>query len=145
MTTNRYHHHMNELRTQASLLNTLAKVPERASEKDLLGASDTMFLAASALDALMRARPEGCVCDLIDDRYLAYHASCVHHGHLHVTLEALKAEYTKLEKTLKDETRLKLIAGALAGTAGLEPSATLAKKAIEIADEVIRQVTGVST
>jgi hypothetical protein len=145
MTTNRYHSHMNELRKQATLLKSLAPLSERVSAKDLLGAVDAMQLAASALEELIRARPEGCVCDLIDDRYLSYAESCTHHGHLHVLLEALKAEYVKLEKTLKDETRLKLIAGALAGTAGLEPKQAIAKQAIAVADEVLKQLTDAST
>jgi len=64
---------------------------------------------------------------------------------LHALHEKLKADYKKMEKTLKDEARMKLVAAALSGTAGLSPidhaPDHLAITAIDIANDVIRRLT----
>jgi hypothetical protein len=66
---------------------------------------------------------------------------------LHQLRESLKAEYTKMEKGLKNEARMRLVAAVLSGAAGLPNDVDalddedLAKRAIAIADATIRQIT----
>ena len=69
---------------------------------------------------------------------------CFHHSQLYQLRETLKADYAKMERTLKNEARMKLVAAALAGAATL-PNYTAhdyAKRAVEIADETIPQDHG---
>ena len=60
------------------------------------------------------------------------------------------ADYAKMEKALKNEARMKLVAAALSGTAGLRPDAEAidqhgrnlyVENALEIADAAIRRIT----
>lgn len=153
MDRDRFRSRARELRAFADRMTPLAKMPDRATAADLQLAADLATKAADSLDELLKARPPGCNCRLIEDdnySYLDYAESCIHHRQYHLLREKLKADYAQMEKKLKNETRMKLIAAVLSGTAtpmdhrdlpvaGIEP---VVERAIAIADEVIRQITG---
>jgi hypothetical protein len=110
-----------------------------------------MRAAATDLDDLVKASLPGCVCLRIQDDnydYLDSSEDCRHHAQLHHLRESLKADYTKMEKALKNETRLKLVTAALEGSA-MQSSTTdyvnqHVSQAIAIADEAIRRLTETS-
>lgn len=150
MDRDRFRTRARELRAFAERMTPLAKMPDRATSADLQLAADLATKAADSLDELLKARPPGCNCRLIEDdnySYLDYAESCLHHRQYHLLREKLKADYAKMEKALKNETRMKLVAAALSGSAGIEPKelldhqGQLVQNAIAIADEVIRQIT----
>ena len=138
-----------ELNERARLVDDLARMPDRATENDFRQAADLMRGAASDLDELASATPTGCVCRRIENdnySYLDYHEECLHHRQYYFLREKLKEDYAKMEKALKDEARMKLVAAALSGSAGMAPNdvrelSTFAENVLEIADSVIRQIT----
>ena len=149
MDRHRFGKRARELNDRAKIVEDLARMPDRATENDFRQASDLMRGAASDLDELVKATPPGCICRRIEHdnySYLDYAEACVHHRQLYVLSEKLKADYAKMERALKDEARMKLVAAALAGTAGLEPQTNhqrnhYAERALLIADDVIRRIT----
>jgi len=152
MDRGRYRNRARELQACAELVGKLTQMPDRASQKDFQQAAKLMEGAASDLEELVTAQPAGCSCRRIRDDnydYLDYHEGCLHHRQLYLMREALKADYAKMEKALKSEVRMKLVAAALTGTAtpmdhrdlpiaGIEP---VVARAIAIADEAIRTIT----
>ena len=125
-------------------------MPDRATEKDFRQAADLMRGAASDLEELVKATPTGCICRRIQDdnySYLNYAEDCVHHRQYYALREQLKADYAKMEKALKNETRMKLVAAALTGSAAFTPEDDHAgrnqhvERAIAIADDTIRRIT----
>ncbi len=153
MDRERFRSRARELRAFAERMTPLAKMPDRATGADLQLAADLATKAADSLDELLKAKPPGCNCRLIEDdnySYLDYAESCLHHRQYFFLREKLKADYAKMEKALKNEVRMKLVAAALSGSAGLEPKDLLdhqdqlVQNAIMIADEVIRQLTEVA-
>ena len=152
MDRDRFRTRARELRAFADRMTPLAKMPERATAADLQLAADLATKAADSLDELLKARPPGCVCRLIEDdnySYLDYAEGCIHHRQYYLLREKLKADYAKMEKLLKNEVRMKLVATALAGSASLPEEDSpdnddIAKRAIAIADEVIRQITEIA-
>jgi hypothetical protein len=149
------------LRAFAERMSPLMKMPERVTVADLQLAADLTTKAAEHLDELVEATPPGCVCRHIKDDgydYLDYAESCRHHGRYYRLSEKLKADYAKMENALKNETRMKLVAAALAGTAAPmvtdaaapegwtsvtgPTTSTLVERAIAIADEAIRRIAG---
>src|SRR5271163_864618 len=151
MERDRFRKRARELRTCAELVGTLTQMPDRATEKDFQQAADLMAGAANDLVALLEATPPGCICRRIEHdnySYLDYAEGCLHHRQLYVMRESLKADYAKMEKALKNEARMKLVAAALSGTATLrdlrDPTAgaeNVVERALVIADEVLRRVT----
>ena len=143
----RFSRRATELRAFAERMIPLAKMPDRATSADIQLAADLATKAASDLDELAAATPTGCICRRIECdnySYLNYAEACVHHRQLYVLSEKLKTDYAKMEKALKDEVRMKLVAAALSGSAILPRTADLehyAKQAVEIADEAIRRIT----
>ena len=139
-----------ELNEHVQLFAKLSQMPERLTEKDLQRAIYLMSRAAEDLGRLMDARLPGCVCRRIEDENysrLVYEKTCTHHSSLFHQEKALEEGYAKAEKALKDEARMKLVAAALSGAAGLCETTNdlddedLAKRAISIADETIRRIT----
>ena len=130
----------------AKLIEDLSRMPDRATEKDLKQAAELMRGAACDLSELFNADLPGCVCRRIDHdnySYLDYTESCRHHASLYKQQENLKANNTKMEKALKNEARMMLVASALTGTACMAPQdlAGFANNAIAIADEGIARLT----
>jgi hypothetical protein len=128
----------------------LAKMPDRATSADIQLAADLATKAASDLDELVKATPPGCICRRIENdnySYLDYAEDCIHHRQYYFLREQLKADYAKMEKVLKNEVRMKLVAAALSGTAGMEAKEdqigrnAFVENALEIADAAIRRIT----
>lgn len=149
MDRGRFENRVDKLRTCASHLGKLSALPERATTDDFRDASDLMRQAADDLTTLIKAELTGCVCRRIRDDnydYLEYAQGCRHHRDLYTLKERLKADYTKMEKALKDEVRLKLVTAALAGAAisndviAFEGTERIAKRAIEVADDTIERL-----
>jgi len=155
MDRHRFSKRSRELTELARLVEGFARMPDGVAEKDFRQAAALMRGASYDIDELVRTSPPGCICRRIRDEsneFLDYAEACLHHRQLHTLREEFKANYAKMERALKNETRLKLVAAALSGTAGLhqvrdQPSDVndfnedLAKRAIEIADATIRQIT----
>ena len=146
----RFSKRVRELNDSARLIEDLARMPDRATEKDFRQAANLMRGAAIDLEELATASPTGCICHRIENdnySYLDYAEACVHHRQLYVLREKLKENYEKMEQALKNEARMKLVAAALSGTAGLPSDDDdlddndLVKRAISIADEAIRRLT----
>ena len=142
-----------ELRTFAERIEPLAKMPERARGVDIQSAADLARKAADDLDELVKATPPGCICRRIENdnySYLDYAEECVHHRQYYFLREKLKADYAKMEKDLKNEVRIRFVAAALSGAVALDHDVDdldendLAKRAIAIADETIRQITEIA-
>jgi hypothetical protein len=154
MDRDRYRKRVHELHSCAQLVNDLTRVPDRATEKDLRQASDLMTGAATDINDLIKTQPPGCICQRVENdnyNYLDYAEGCLHHRDLYRTREALKANYEKRERALKDEVRLRLVEMTLSGTA-MSPDmddgtnrAIVVKRAIAIADEALRQITEAAT
>lgn len=132
-----------ELNERAKLVEDLGRMPDRATEKDFRSAAELMRNAANDLEELVKAAPPGCICRRVehDERgsWLDYAEDCIHHRQYHFLREKLKADYAKMEKALKDEVRMKLIAAAITGSAcgpALQDE-HLAENAVKIADDVI--------
>jgi hypothetical protein len=145
MDRHRFSKRAHDLRGCAQLIKDLTRVPDRATEKDFRQAADLMTGAASDLDELVKATPPGCVCRRIENdnyNYLDYAEACLHHRQLYTLRESLKAEYAKMERVLKNEARLKLVAAALTGAAlALDLDVDdVTKRAVWIADEAIRRI-----
>jgi hypothetical protein len=158
MDRDRFRNRSRELRAFAERMAPLAKMPERATSADLQLAADLVVKGADSIDELVKARPSGCICRTIDRddySYLDYAEACLHHGGLFVRERDLKEGYAKMEKALKNEVRMKLVAAALSGAAvSIDPSLdpeqeedlkadveTAVGRAIAIADETIRRIT----
>lgn len=137
-----------ELRAFADRMTPLAKMPDRVTLADLQLAADLSRKAADSLDELLKGTLPGCICRRIENdnySYLDYAEACQHHGQLHALRERLKTDYAQAEKALKNEARLKIVGAALAGIATRAETLdveTCARKAVEVADAVIRQITG---
>lgn len=164
MDRDRFRNRARELRAFAERMTPLAKMPDRATGADLQLAADLTVKAADTLDELIKATPPGCECRHIKDDgydYLDYAESCRHHRQYYLLREQLKADYAKMEKALKNEARMKLVAAALSGTAASfnsrdTPQAQgagwtsitghaaekVVERAIAIADETLRQIIG---
>lgn len=149
MDRERFRKSAHDLKGCADLIRDLTRMPDRATEKDFQQAADLMARAADDITELIKAQLPGCICRRIQDDgydYLDYAGNCRHHRDLYLHRESLKADYAKIERALKNETRMKLVAAALSGTAG-RPSDPdlddddLVKRAIAIADEAIRRIT----
>ena len=148
----RFNRRASELRAFADRMGPLAKMPDRATSADIQLAADLATKAANDLDELASATPAGCICRRIENdnySYLDYVESCIHHRQYYLLREKLKEDYAKMEKALKDEARMKIVAAVLTGAALLPDlsdnrehtaNSGLAKHAIEIADETIRQI-----
>ena len=140
---------INELNDRAKLVEDLGRVPDRAKEKDFRDLAELLRKTASDIEELVDAKLPGCICRRIDHgdySYLVYATECRHHHQLHFLTEKLKADYAKMEKTLKDETRLRLVAAALSSTAGfaVQDLPNIANNAIAIADATIVRLTNES-
>ena len=137
--------HAKRYRKLADDLDRLAEMPDRLTKKDVEAAAKALRDAAGDIDGLTRAKPSGCVCRHIESDnydYLDYDESCYHHGSLVRQIAATKKDYKEAEKRLRDEARMKLIVAALPGTTA-NPDLNYeeaARAAIEISDEVIRQL-----
>ena len=145
MDRHRYSRRAHELRAFADRMGPLAKMPDRATSADIQLAADLAKKAADDLDELVAATPAGCVCLRIENdnySYLDYVESCIHHRQYYLLREQLKAEYQKLECVLKNEARMKLVIAALQAQTvrSNEPDERMAKLAIKLADEVLRQL-----
>jgi len=142
----RFRKRAKDLRACAELVGNLKQLPERVAPKDFEQVVDLMAGAASDIEMLVKSRPIGCICRCIEGEnfdYFDYVEGCFHHSQLYQLRETLKADYAKMERALKNEARMKLVAAALAGAATL-PNYTAhdyAKRAVEIADETIRRIT----
>jgi len=148
MDRHRFRTRSRELIDRAKKLEDLGKMPDRAVELDFRQAGELIRGAAADIQELVDAKLPGCVCRRIDHddySYLDYSLECRHHHQLHALSEKLKADYKKMEKTLKDEVRMKLVAAALSGTARDRDEAMTVDQiginAIEIANDVIRRLT----
>lgn len=145
----RFSRRARELRAFAERMVPLAKMPDRVTAADIQLAAALATKAASDLDELVSAKPTGCICRHVQDdnySYLDYAEECLHHRQYYFLREKLKADYAKMEKALKNEVRMKLVAAALSGTAIIpEEDAPdredMVKHAIKIADETIRRIT----
>lgn len=149
MDRHRFSKRSRELYERAKMIEDLGKMPDRAVELDFRQAAEMMRGAATDLEELVKAELPGCVCRRIDRddySYLDYSLECRHHHQLQFLTEKLKADYAKMEKTLKDEARMKLVTAALAGTASLSPldhdPEQIMINAIGIANGVIYRLTG---
>jgi hypothetical protein len=149
MDQDRFRTRARDLRAFADRMMPLAKMPDRATGDDLQLAANLAVKAADSLDELLKATPPGCICRRIEHdnySYLDYAQSCRHHGQLYVMREALKTNYEKMERALKNEVRMKMVTAALTGTACLEPQSDACdrnryvERALEIADETIRRI-----
>ena len=146
MDRHRFSKRSRELNERAKRIEDLGKMPDRAVELDFRQAAEMMRGAATDLDDLVKADLPGCLCRRIENdnySYLDYSLECRHHHQLHYLSEKLKADYTKMEKTLKNEARMKLVASALTGTACMAPQdlPSFTNNAIAIADETIARLT----
>lgn len=147
MDKERFQKRARELRAFDERMRSLVKMPDRATGADLQLAADLVANAAADLEELLRAQLPGCTCCRIQDDnydYLVYAEDCRHHRHGFLREQQLKADYAKAEKKLKDEVRMSLVRAALSGTATLPAMADLhscVERAIQIADETIRQIT----
>lgn len=138
-----------ELNERAQILENLAKLPNRATENDLRQAASMMRGAANHLEELVAATPPGCICRHVENdnySYLDYAEACLHHRQLYILRESLKKDYAKMERQLKDEVRMKLVAAALTGTASMprqeDPGGkNTVEKALMLADAAIRRIT----
>lgn len=148
----RFSKRVRELNARAQIVEDLVRMPDRAAEQDFRQAADLMRGAARDLEELASATPTGCICRRIQDDnydYLDYAEACLHHRQLYVLHENLKASYAKMERVLKNEARMKLVAAALSNTAvPLDsrdtPTAAvglIVERALAIADEAIRRIT----
>ena len=146
MDRNHYRNRTRDLRARAEQLDQLVKMPDRVTSYDLRLASDLMTEAANDLDKLIKATPPGCTCHLVESdthSYLDYAEDCLHHRDLYTRRENLKGSFAKMERTLKNEVRVRFIMAALSGVAArpnVDASGTLANYAISIADEALRQI-----
>jgi len=150
MDRDRFRARARELRAFADRMIPLAKMPDRATSADLQLAADLAAKAADAIDDLVTATPTGCICRRIQDDncdFLDYAESCRHHGSLFARVRQLKEGYAKIEKALRDEARMKLVAAALAGSATMPVEDDVRwhdrlfiERALAIADETIRQI-----
>ena len=134
-----------ELNERARLTEDLARMPDRATADDFRHAANLMRGAASDLEELVKATPPGCICRRIENdncNYLDYAKDCIHHRQYYFLREQLKADYAKMEKALKDEVRMKLVTDALQAQTvhSNDPTEGMARLAIELADEVLRQL-----
>lgn len=141
----RFNRRARELNDRARLIEDLARMPDRATENDFRQVVDLMRAAASDLEELASATPPGCVCRRIQNDnydYLDYEEACLHHRQLYVLGEKLKEDFKKMESALKDEVRMKLVAATLQAQTvhSNDPVERMAKLAIELADEVLRQL-----
>jgi hypothetical protein len=141
----RFSRRATELRAFADRIEPLAKMPDRATCADIQLAADLAKQAANDLDELVKATPPGCICRRIENdyySYLDYAEECIHHRQYYFLREQLKADYAKMEQALKNETRLKLVIAALQAQTvhSNDPVERMAKLAIELADEVLRQL-----
>lgn len=121
MDRDRYRRRVRELGESTKLIESLAKVPDRATEKDFRLIIDQLRAAATDIEALLEADLPGCACrrvDRDDSYYLDYVESCRHHGHLFSRLASNKKHYEDAAQKLKDEVRGRLVASALSGAAG---------------------------
>ena len=149
MDRHRFSKRSRELNERAQIIEDLSRVPDRMTEKDFRLATDLMRGAANDLDELVKAKPTGCICRHIENdnySYLDYAKDCIHHAQYYFLREQLKADYAKMEKVLKDEARMKLVAAALAGTAGMATTDQIGRNAfvenaLEIAEAAIRRIT----
>lgn len=154
MDRHRFSKRSRDLIARAQIIDDLSRVPDRMTEKDFRLATDLMRGAASDLDELVKATPTGCICRRIQDNnydYLDYAEACLHHRQLHTLREKLKADYAKMELTLKDEPRMRVLLAALTGaalrymgSAGVEHTMNVESyvyNARAIADEVVRRLT----
>lgn len=140
VTRHRFDKRVDQLNEGAQLIEDLARMPDRATRQ----AADLMRGAACDIVELVKAPLMGCVCQRIENdnySYLDYVESCVHHRQLYALREKLKADYARMEKALKNEARMKIVAVALSGTAvDARDSVTVVVRAITIADETIRRL-----
>jgi hypothetical protein len=164
MDRDRFRTQARELRSFAEKMSPLAKMPDRVNADDVKLVAELATKAADSLDELLEGALPGCICRRIHNdnySYLNYAESCVHHGSLFALEQRLKEDYAKMEKVLKNELRVRLVAAVLSGTAA-PPQASvtsknwweepevgpsiggLVKRAIAIADTTIRQLTEVS-
>lgn len=146
MERHRFSNRVRELKERAKLVEDLGRVPDRAKEKDFRDLAELLRKTASDIEELVDAKLPGCICRRIDHddySYLVYATECRHHHQLHFMTEKVKADYAKMEKTLKDEARMKLVATALTGTASLavQDLPSFSRNAIAIADETIARLT----
>ncbi len=144
MDQGRFHERVKDLRACAELFGTLAQGPAHVFRKDFRQAADLMACAAGDLETLVKTQPPGCICRLVRDDnydYLDYVESCLHHHQLYMTIEKSRTHYAKMENTLRDKVRMKLIMAALQRpTAYSNDLYERAKLAIELADEVLQQL-----
>ena len=146
MDRHRFSSRVRELKERAKLVEDLGRIPDRAKEKDFRDLGELLKKTASDIEELVDAKLPGCICRRIDHddySYLVYATECRHHHQLHALTEKCKADYAKMEKTLKDEARMKLVTSALTGTACMAPQDLpgFANNAIAIADETIARLT----
>jgi hypothetical protein len=140
--------HARDLRSQAGEFRKLVGMPDRAKAEDFKAAAEAMLKGADSIDALVDANLPGCTCRHIESdnySYLDYAESCRHHGGLYRQIAELKKSYEKTEKKLKDEARMSVVRATLSGTADMPATLTVqgfVARAIEIADETLRQLTG---
>lgn len=151
MDRDRFRKRAADLRSCADLVERLTRVPDRATRKDFEQVSDLMTGAATDIEKLIKAEPPGCVCRRIQDNdydYLEYNEGCLHHRQLYLVREKLKADYERLEKKLKDEPRMRLLAAVLSDSLDktsaprLQPAAIVVDEALTIVDEAIRRLAG---
>lgn len=160
MDRDRFRTRARELRAFAERMAPLAKMPDRVTGADLQLAAELANKAAASLDELLEARLPGCICRLIENdnySYLDYAEACRHHGSLFAQERQLKEGYTKAEKALKNEARMKLVAAALTGAATRHDTSeapagwtsvtgpaveTVVERAITIADATIKRIAG---
>ena len=137
-----------DLRLRGEEFRKLVGMPDRAKAEDFKAAAEVMLKAADSIDALLDDNLPGCVCRHIESdnySYLDYAESCRHHGGLYRQIAELKKSYEKTEKKLKDEARMSIVRATLSGTADMPATLTVqgfVARAIEIADETLRQLTG---
>ena len=143
----RFRKRAHNLQSCAQLIKDLTRVPDRATEKDFRQAADLMTDAANDIKELIKATPPGCICRRIQDNdydYLDYEEGCQHHRQLYLIREGLKADYAKMERALKNETRMRILLAVLTGAAALPPAyagSILIERAIALTDETLRQIT----
>ncbi len=149
MDRERFKNRSRELGLLATQLAKLSAIPERATTNDFRDAADLIRKAADDLDELLKAPLPGCTCRRVQDYdrdYLEYDETCQHHRALCLLHKRVTADYLKMERALKDEVRLRLVAAALSGSAALPSEDSpddddIAKRAIAIADEAICRIT----
>lgn len=142
-----------ELNERAQLLEDLARTPELAPAGCFSRTADLMRGAASDLDELVKATPPGCICRRVNNdnySYLDYAEECLHHRQLYALSARLKADYARMERALKDETRMKLVVATLSGAATSMAAqaehlhGAFVENALTLADEVIRRITEIA-